>query len=108
VLVCETEGPYEQGQSIMAQVITVSPPTAGFVSDSYRLTTAKIATTNPMAQAIEEWHAKAVADGDIADRPMLALVHPPALALTFLTAAHHKTPQVTTEHANTEYHSHDK
>lgn len=92
----------------MAQVITVSPPTAAYVSDSYKLATAKTATTSPMAQAIEEWHAKAVADGDIADRALFELVHPPALALTFLTASHHKSPQLTTEQANAAYRAHEK
>lgn len=92
----------------MAQVITVSPPTAAFVSDSYKQATSKLATSNPMAQAIEEWHAKAIADGDIADRAMLELVQPPALALTFLTTAHHKVPQVTTEQATSEYKANEK
>lgn len=92
----------------MTQVITVSPTTAAAVSESYKQATVKSATFNPMAEAIEEWHAKAVADGDIADRPLLDLVHPPALALTFLTASHHRVPQVTAEHANTEYLSNGK
>ncbi|HZG28534.1 MAG TPA: hypothetical protein VE079_08760 [Ensifer sp.] len=87
----------------MAQVITVSPPTAAAVSDSYKQVTMRAATYNPMAAAIEDWHAKAVADGDIADRPLLQLVHPPSLALTFLTATHHKVPQTTPQHATAAY-----
>lgn len=87
----------------MAQVITVSPPTAAAVSDSYKPAAARSTTYNPMAAAIEDWHAKAIADGDIADRSLLQLVHPPSLALTFLTATHHKVPQTTPQHATAAY-----
>ena len=87
----------------MAQVITVSPPTAAAVSDSYKPAAVKTTTFNPMAAAIEDWHAKAIADGDIADRSLLQLVHPPSLALTFLTATHHKVPQTTPQHATAAY-----
>ncbi|MCD2176905.1 hypothetical protein [Rhizobium sp. C1] len=87
----------------MAQVITVSPPTAAAVSDSFKQTTMRAANFNPMAAAIADWHAKAVADGDIADRPLLQFVHPPSLALTFLTATHHKVPQTTPEQATAAY-----
>ncbi len=86
----------------MAQVITVSAPTAAAVSDNYKATV-RTATYNPMAAAIEDWHAKAIADGDIADRSLLQLVHPPSLALTFLTATHHKVPQTTPQHATAAY-----
>ena len=92
----------------MTQVITVSPTTAAAVSESFKQATVKSATFNPMAEAIEEWHAKAVADGDIADRPLLVLVHPPPLAHTFHTASHHRGPPVTAEHANAEYLSNGK
>lgn len=87
----------------MTQVLTVSPATAAYVSDAYKQHTQKPSSFDPMAEAISEWHAKAVADGDIADRPILALVTPPALALTFLTAHHTDLPQVTEEQANAEY-----
>lgn len=86
----------------MAQVITVSAPTAAAVSDNYKAAV-RTATYNPMAAAIEDWHAKAIADGDIADRSLLQLVHPPSLALTFLTATHHKVPQTTPQHATAAY-----
>lgn len=87
----------------MAQVITVSPPTAAAVSDSFKQATVRTASYNPMVAAIEDWHAKAIADGDIADRSLLQLVHPPSLALTFLTATHHKVPQTTPQHATAAY-----
>ncbi len=86
----------------MAQVITVSAPTAAAVSDNYKASV-RSTTFNPMAAAIEDWHAKAIADGDIADRSLLQLVHPPSLALTFLTATHHKVPQTTPQHATAAY-----
>lgn len=91
----------------MTQVITVSQTAAAYVSESYKQTTARAATYNPMAEAIEDWHARAVADGDIADRPLLELVHPPALALTFLTTSHHKAPEVTPDQATAAYKAHE-
>ena len=90
----------------MTQVITVSPTTAAYVSDAYKPSAANKQTRfDPLAEAITEWHDKAVADGDIADRPLLSLVQPPSLALTFLTLPLHKAPQVTAEQANEEYKS---
>jgi hypothetical protein len=88
----------------MTQVLTVSPPTAAIVSDAYKTQmNPKAMNVTPLEEAIEEWHAKAVADGDIADRPLLEFVHPPSLALTFLTAAHSKVPQTTPEQATAAY-----
>jgi hypothetical protein len=92
----------------MTQVLSISATTAGYVSDTFKQAQTKTNNFNPLAEAITEWHAKAVADGDVADRSLLELVHPPSLALTFLTASSHKNPQLTAEQATEEYKANSK
>jgi hypothetical protein len=89
----------------MAQILTVSPTTAAYASDAYKPNTSKAGAFNPMAEAIIEWHDKALASGNVADRALLTFVTPPSLALTFLTVEPHKLPQTTEKQATAEYKS---
>jgi hypothetical protein len=91
----------------MTQVLSISATTAGYINDINKQVQTKTNNFNPMAEAITEWHAKAVADGDIADRSLMDLVHPPSLALAFLTSKHHQMPELTVKQANEEYKKND-
>lgn len=82
----------------MAQIITVSPVTAAYASQAYKTTT-RAATL--FEQKIEAWTDAARIENNFQVRAYLTVVHPPALALAFLTQS--PQPDVTPQAAARSY-----
>jgi hypothetical protein len=87
----------------MTEIVTISATTAALAAEPLR-PSARVSGTTPIESSIRHWSEKASQSGDPQQRALMNVVHPPALALLFLTTSQQqKQPQLTRQQAEDEY-----
>jgi hypothetical protein len=87
----------------MTEVVTISAATAAFAAEPLK-PSARLSGSTPLEETIQAWSEKASASGDPQQKILMNLVHPPALALFFLTTSQdQRHPQLTPKQAEEEY-----
>lgn len=84
----------------MVQVVTVSANTAAYAAEALK-PSARVSGVSPSEKTVQALAAEAEKNGDFAQRALMNVVQPPALALFFLTAE--RQPDNTLRRAQQEY-----